>query len=449
MKYNEFKAQIAKVANEKGLLEYEIYYTESESVSTETLMHEMSAFETSSSKGACFRCIYDGKMGYASTELFTEEEANRIVCAAMENAKTIETEDEVCIHEAGDTYMKVEPQKTTEPSSAELIHMALSIEKSMYEADKRVMDGSQAFIGFGKETVGLCNSKGLDLSYSYDCCTYGAAATVKEGEEMYNAFQIKSGDFKDIKAETLAKEVVQDAVDSIGKESVESGNYQIVFSNKVMVNMLATFFEIFSAESAQRGLSLLKDREGELLASEIVTILDDPFCKEAYNVMPFDGEGVATYRKAVIEKGQLKTLLHNLTTAKKAGVSSTGNGRKSSYASTVSIRPYNFYIEKGAAKSKEEIFEQVGNGIYVTELNGMHAGANAVTGDFSLAAEGFLIRDGKRVHAVKNFTVSDNFYEVLKKITAIGQDLIFSPARGGCTFGSPCVWVKDMAVAGK
>lgn len=449
MRYQEFKEYVVKAAQGKNLDAYELYYKESESVSTETLMHEISAFQTSGSVGACFRCICHGKMGYASTELFSEEEAARIVAAAMENAEIIETEDEVFIHEAGDTYVELETLKTYEPTSAELIESALAIEKAMYDADARVMDGSQAVLGFEKETVGLCNSKGLDLSYSSDGSYYGAVAVVKEGEEMYNAFEIKVADFKDFETEALAGKVVQDAIDTIGGESVESGIYDIVFSNKMMASMLDTFFDVFSAEKAQRGMSLLSGREGEIIAAEQVTIIDDPFYKETYNCMPFDGEGVATYRKAVVEKGQLKTLLHNLTTAHKAGIASTGNGRKASYASTVSIQPYNFFIEKGGAGTKENLFEKVGNGIYVTQINGMHAGANAVTGDFSLAAEGFLITDGKRAHAIKNFTISGNYYDLLKKVAAVGDDLIFSTPSSGCTYGSPSVWVKEISVAGK
>jgi len=449
MRYDEFKNHVVEAAKKSGLTEYELYYKESESVSAETLMHEISGFSTSGSAGACFRCIYEGRMGYASTELFTAEEAERIVTAAIENAGIIEIEDEVFIHEAGDTYVELEPQRTYEPSSAEMIEHALALEMALYDADARVMDGSQAFYGFGKETVALCNSKGLDLSYSYDYSEYGAVAVIKEGEEMYNAFEVKACDFKEADGTALAKRVVADAIDSVGQESVPSGVYNVVFSNKMMASMLQTFFDIFSAENAQRGLSLLHEKEGEMIASDVVTIMDDPFRKETYNCMPFDGEGVATYSKAVVEKGQLKTLLHNLTTAHKAGVASTGNGRKAGYASPVVILPYNFFVEKGGTGSKEELFAKAQEAIYVTEINGMHAGANAVTGDFSLAAEGFLVTGGKRTHAVKNFTISGNYYELLKNVVAVGDDLEFGAPHGGCTFGSPSVLVKEISVAGK
>ena len=449
MRYQEFKDYVVAAAKEKDLQEYELYYMESDSMSAETMMHEIGEFSTSSEAGACFRCIYQGKMGYASTEFFTKEEALRIVDGAIENAKNIEIEDEVFIHEAGDTYVELEPQRTKEPTSEEIIKTILDLEDKIYGADSRVADGTQAMAAFGRETVALCNSKGLDLSYSYDYSQIGAVAILGEEGVMYNAFKVDTGDFAEFDIDKLANEVVSDAVASIGKESVESGTYDIVFSNKMMGSLLATFFGVFSGESALRGLSLLKGKEGELIASDIVTIVDDPFCKEAYNGMPFDGEGVATYRKAVVEKGRLNTLLHSLTTAGKLGIASTGNGRKAGYSSKVGVRPYNFYMEKGGAGTKEDIFAKVQNGIYITQLNGMHAGANPVTGDFSLAAEGFQIRDGQKAHVIKNFTVSGNFYEVLKNVAFIGDDMRYSSPSGGCTFGAPTVMVKGLSVAGK
>ena len=192
MKYNEFKDYVIAAAKENNLEEYELYYMESDSMSTETMMHEINEFSTSSDAGACFRCICDGKMGYASTELFTEEEALRIVAAAMENAKNIEIGDEVFIHAAGDTYAAIEPQRTKEPASEEMIQTVLNLEAKVYAEDSRVADGSQAFVAFGRETVALCNSMGLDLSYSCDYSQDGAVAILQEENEMYNAFKIKT-----------------------------------------------------------------------------------------------------------------------------------------------------------------------------------------------------------------------------------------------------------------
>ena len=449
MKYIDFKESVIKHALEKGLTEYELYYTESEDISASAMMHDLQEFTTAGDAGACFRCIFEGKMGYASTELFNEEEAIRIVEAAMENAAVIESEDMVFIHEAGDTYQELEPVKTTEPTGAQLVDLVRAFEEELYVADKRVIEGSQTMAGFGRTRIALCNSKGLDLSCEYDFTMVGAEAVVKEGDEMFSSYVMKADDFANFNTKELADKVVADAVASIGNESVTSGIYDIVLSKQMAATLLATFSDIFSADAAQRGLSLLAGKEGAQIANELVTIVDDPFCKETFLRMTFDGEGVATYSKNVVEKGKLVTLLHNLATAHKAGVASTGNGRKASYAGSVSVMPYNFYLEKGGAGTCEDIFKAVGKGIYVTSLNGLHAGADAVTGDFSIASEGFWIEGGEKRHAIKNFTISGNFYELLHKITLVGDDLEFlTPRANGC-FGAPTVLIKEISVAGK
>ena len=306
-----------------------------------------------------------------------------------------------------------------------------------------------AGVGYGKVKVALCNSKGLDLSHSYNYSQLAAVVSVKEREEVYNGYKVVTDDFNNFNVDLLAQETVDKVVKTIGADTVESGIYDLIFSSEMMATMLSTFFTAFSADAARRGLSLLKGKEGEQIASANVTIVDDPFYSESFIKMPFDGEGVATYRKKVIEEGKLITLLHNLTTAYEAGVASTGNGRKLNYSSGVNVLPYNFLLAAGEAGEKEEVFKAVGKGIYITALNGLHAGANPATGDFSLSAEGFLVEEGKQKRPVKNFTVSGNFYELLQKITLVGSDVKLNNPEGGVCFGAPTTVVKEISVAGK
>ena len=117
MKYIEFKDLVMKKAKEAELTEFELYYMESEDISAEALMHELTKFSTTHDRGACFRCIYHGKMGYASTELFTKEESQRLVQNAMENAMVIESEDKVIIYDGVGTYEKLEKLETTIPDA--------------------------------------------------------------------------------------------------------------------------------------------------------------------------------------------------------------------------------------------------------------------------------------------------------------------------------------------
>lgn len=449
MNYQEFKQAVIAAANEKQVKEYELYYSESAETQTEIFKEEVKGFNTSSSLGVCLKCLVNGKMGYASTEALSEEEAVSLVERALENAKSIESEEQAFIHKKGDTYAVLEKEETKLPTAAEAIEFALDLQKQLYATDNRVVDGTQAYAGMIESKTALYNSNGLDLEDSAAFAfTYGMAV-VADGEEMYDGMEVASGKFDSFDKEKIAKEAVKDAVDTIGAEPVPSGKYPVVFSNKVMASMLSTYASVFSAEAAQKGLSLLKDKEGEQIAADIVTLTDDPMREDALVKATFDDEGVATYKKNVIEGGQLKTLLHNLKTAAVAGVKTTGNGFKGSYASTVGIRPYSFYINpvKGTL---EDLMEEAGNGIYVTSVEGMHAGANPITGDFSLAASGFCIENGKKGKPVKSITVSGNFFTLLKEIASVGEDLKFNPfALGSSRCGSPSVLLKEMTIAGK
>ncbi len=444
MTYQEFKEAVIRIAEECRIADYELYYTKSESTSVEIYKEEVKGYSTEGGMGVCFRCIVDGKAGYASTENLTKEEAESVVRRALENASSIESEEECFLHKKGDTYAVCEKDDSAAPTGAELTEAAFTIQREMYRLDERVVDGTQAYAVYGGEKYALYNSNGLDLEdeASYAAC-YGIPL-VEDGGEKYDGFKVKRGRLADLDLKAIAKEAVEEATASIGAGSVLSGSYSIVFSNEVMAALLSAYEPVFSAEEAQKGMSLLAGKEGEKIAADIITITDDPRYKDSVVKRTFDGEGVAAYAKHIVEHGTLNTLLHNLKTAAKAGCKSTGNANKASYASVVGIGPFTFYIQP-VEGTKEELMELAGKGIYVTDVTGLHAGADSVSGDFSLASKGFLIEDGKKTAPVKNFTVSGNFFTLLKKIERVGTDLEF---KGG-KFGSPSVLVREMAVAGE
>lgn len=449
MNYQEFKNAVVTYATANEIKDYELYYTKSDETSVEIFQTEVKGFSSSNSLGVCFRCIVNEQTGYASTENMTEEEAESIVLRAIENAKSLESETPSFIHKQGDTYLTYGKEETVSPSATTLVDFALDLQKEIYAQDERVIDGTQAVAGFGSFEKAIFNSNGIDLADSGTFDYTYAMAIVTDGNEMYNGMEVKSGKIADFDKTEVAKEAVKDALSTIGYTSVDSGAYTVVFSNKVMASLLSVYSSIFSAEAAQKGLSLLKDKEGEIIASDIVTITDDPLYQDALVKSTFDDEGAATYTKNIIENGKFTTFLHNLATAAKAGVKTTGNGYKGSYSSPVGINHYNFYITpvKG---SLEDLFAEAGNGIYITDVEGMHAGADPISGDFSLSSGGFRIEDGKKTTPVKGITISGNFLQLMKNISSIGEDLKFNPfALSAHRCGSPSVLVKNINIAGK
>lgn len=244
------------------------------------------------------------------------------------------------------------------------------------------------------------------------------------------------------------QKALYEASEKVGGEAVTTGVYPVIFDPKAMSDLLNTFSGIFSSEAAQKGLSRLAGMEGNMVASEVVTIVDDPFHPE--NPMPihFDAEGSPTYCKKIVDKGVLNTLLYNLKTAHKAGKMTTGNASKGDYNASVKVRPFTMYIE-GGNQTEAELLSMAGNGVYITALEGLHSGANAVSGDFSLQSAGYLIENGKKTKRIKGFTVAGNFYELLKKIVAAADNTCLPRALGMTAFGAPSVLVESLSIAGE
>ena len=448
MNFDTVKDALVAEAKALGVEEYDVFFMEGESTSTEALKDEISSFSSGVGGGVGFRCIVDGHMGCASTELLSEDEMKRIVHAAVENAKNLENEDTPIIFEGSASYAEISPSTYVRPTTTEMKELALKIQANTYQSSEYIADGTQAGVFGERVRMRFLNSRGLSLSHEAGVSgAYVQSVVAKDGESQA-AFDFVEGLCNTEALDALSQKVTDEALATIGATEIDSGKYDIIFSGKQMRALLSTFASIFSAKNAQLGLSLLRGKEGQAVASACVTIIDDPLREECPMKIPFDGEGVATYRKNVVENGVLNTLLYDLTTAKKAGTTSTGNGQRASYADAVTIRPYSFYFAPGQ-ESEEGLLARLGDGIYITELKGLHAGADAVTGDFSIESAGFLVRGGKKETAVRSFTVAGNFFELLASIEALSDRVHFGMPGGLTVYGSPDVLVRQMSVAGK
>lgn len=448
MDFVQFKTLVAEKAAQMGITEYELYYETSESTTVGAFAHEINQFSSAIAGGVCFRCIVNGKMGYASTEALNEAEAAAIVARAADNAATLETDDPVFLGEGGQKYESLDLKPYDLPDTQTLIDKVLATQEAIYAADAMVVDGCSTQGVSERSEIAIFNSKGLDLSYVNRISALIVASVVSNGEEMANDHQIKLGELSKLDSAALAGEATRRAIAKLGGEVAPTGTCPVVFSPEAMADLLQTFSSVFSSESAQKGLSRLADSEGQIIASEAVTLVDDPFHPENPMPIPFDAEGSPTHCKKVVEKGILNTLLYNLKTAALAGKKTTGNASKSGYNSTVAVRPFTMYLAPGGY-SEEELLKKAGSGVYINFLGGLHAGANAVSGDFSLQSAGYLIEDGRKTTPVKSFTVAGNFYDLLKNITAAADNVELPSALGMTAFGAPSVLVENLSIAGK
>ncbi|HJF34215.1 MAG TPA: TldD/PmbA family protein [Sporosarcina psychrophila] len=444
MTINEFQEKLLAEAMGTGFKEAEVYYEKSESFRVMTFKGEIDSYETSEEGGLGFRGLYNGKMGYAYTEKIEEASIAFLIDGAKANAEVLDEDDGTDIFEGSETYAKHNfySEELAQVPTLEKIELIKSIEAKVYAYDPRIVTLNYcALQDFSEERV-MANNKGLSLNEKQNGLIIFISAVVKDGEEMKTGSCIKmTRNFAELDAEAIAKEVAEEALSSLGERSIPTKKYPIIMRHDASASLLATFAPVFSAENTQAGQSLLKGKVGEKIAADTFMLLDDPSHPDAISGSNFDGEGVATQKRAIVSNGTLETLLHNRKTAKKDGVVTTGHARKSSYKSTLTIAPLNMYIAPGN-KSKEELIASVEEGIFITGLAGLHSGASTVSGDFSLAATGFHIKDGKIASAVKQMTIAGNFFDYLKDIVETGADLEFMP--GG--YGSPSLVVKELSV---
>lgn len=448
MNYELLKKAIEDEAARLGLTEYEIYYMSNEELSVDTLNKVQNSFSSGVSGGICFRVLHDGKMGYAASELMEEAEMKALVSRAMANAEATDKLDTVGIFAGSPSYAELKNQGFTPKSAAELKSLTSALAEEIYGASDKVTGGTATYGVTAGFTVRLSNSHGLNLETRCGISALQAAAVITDDGKYESAYDMKELKGEDIDMKAMAEDVVADAIRKASAGLIESGKYSVVLSAKQMRTILSAYVSAFSAKTAQMGMSLLAGKEGEKIASDIVNITDDPMREGVSIQTNFDAEGVAAYRKSIVECGVLKTMLHNRETAKKAGVESTGNASKGGYASPVAVSPYAFCLEAGD-KTEDELFAMAEGGIYITELKGLHAGANPITGDFSIESAGFRIVDGKPSEAVKSFTIAGNFFELLKSIAALSDTVEVAVTGGFTTFGSPAVLIHNMSVAGK
>ncbi len=442
MDYRFFKNIVIEEAQSLGISEYELYYQSAAETSIGAFGHEINEFSSSEGGSITFRAIIDGKMGIASTEALSEAEARSIVRKAVDNASVLETQEQVFFCEGGKTYHTIAERGIVLPTTEAMIAKVLESQDKMYAADAMVVDGCQSQVISEHQEIAIYNSKGLDLQWKNDISGLVALAMVSDGKEMTDSYELKLGSFEAVDTDALVKKAVSKAKQKLGGDVAPTGQYPVILDPEAMSNLLSVYASVFSSENVQKGLSKLVNMEGECIAASCVNLIDDPFHPESPAPMNFDREGCPTYTKHVVKDGILNTLLYNMKTAAIAGKETTGN------SSGISVRPFTFYLA-GGEMTEDALLAMAGNGVYITSFAGLHAGANAITGDFSLQSSGFMIENGEKTDYVKSFTVAGNFYDLLKNIRALASNCCLPMATGVTSYGAPSVLVDGLSIAGK
>ena len=439
-KYDKFFA----LAKEAGLQEVELYISESRSLHISLFHGEVDEYKDNNGYSILARGILNGKCGAASADVWNAEKAKWLVNEIVANAKVIENDDPIFIFKGSEKYHKVNTfnKALEEVSIDQKMEKLYATEKALKGIDPRIVEIAGVEYSQSTEKVILMNSNGLNLVQRSNYYYFVAQCVAKEGEQTKSGYDFFfDNDFNKFNPEEFAKKVVKLTVDQLGGEACESNKYKAVLHPDVVTSLLKAYVGHANAEEVQKNSSLFIGKIGQKIASSKVTIEDKPLQKNAF-ARWFDDEGVATYNKPIIKNGVLQTYLYNLTTAAKAGVQTTGNGYGGGSKKGISST---FLSLKPGKKTQEQLFEEVGNGVFITDVSGLHAGLNPQSGNFSLQSTGFMIENGKRGKPLDLITVSGNLLEIFKDVMEVGNDVTVSPSG----VSAESVLIKKIAVSGK
>lgn len=424
----------------KGLSDVEISVSESSSLKLVSYEGKIEQNTISDVSTVSIRGVYEGNMGKVRFEYISDEQVDKMLDKIIENAKVLTVKEPAIIYEGSPSYpeVKVHDFDFSSVPMTKKVEDLITLEMRIRNHEK--VSNVQTAV-YQENTSGaiLTNSKGLHLTRKNRFAYAYGVGVFKEGEDVTTAYEFdifKTYDQFDPKK--LADITIEKGLKSLGPVSLKTKFYPVVFSNETFSNLLSVFSGLYSAESAHRHLTPYENKVGEPIAQPNFNLIDDPLHEKAYFQQPFDDEGVACKKKYIIKDGVFKGFINDLKMASMSNQDPTGNSFGGSIQTT------NLYLEPGE-QSFDALIATISEGVYITELVGLHAGVKAISGEFSLQASGFKIEQGKVAFPVNMIVVSGNFFEVMNSIEAFANDLKFDVSGNG----SPSVYVKSLSISGE
>ncbi|MGD0620447.1 MAG: metallopeptidase TldD-related protein, partial [Bryobacteraceae bacterium] len=288
----------------------------------------------------------------------------------------------------------------------------------------------------------FANSLGFSGAYRMASCSLSVTPVARENGKLERDHWYTVGRSPAVlePAADVGRRAAERTLRRLGARKVATAKVPVVFDPEVARSLLGHVFEAISGESVWRQASFLSDKLGERIAPEYVTVVDDATIPGLFGTSPFDDEGVPSRRTVVIERGILKSWLLNSYTARKLGLTTTGNAARG-LSGNAGVGRGNFFLEPGSAPPKD-LLNGIRQGLYVTELIGH--GVNVVNGDYSRGAAGLWIENGELAYPVSEITVASNLARMLSGISAVANDLRF---RGSTA--SPTLVIEEMTVSGQ
>jgi PmbA protein len=436
-----------EAALSSGASDADAWAEESTSRRVRVYAGEVESLSDAGGRGIGVRAFAGRRAGYAYGTDLSDEGVAEVARAAREAAELAdEDEFEGLPDESGTTEVDgLASPEFAGWSTDRVVGLALEVDRAA-RAREGVTQVENSVYSDAQGSVALANSRGFAASYGATQAWAYASAFAGEGADLMTGLGVGLGrDPGALDPEAIGAEAAERALALVGARQPESRRCPVVLDAFVAASFIGFIGAMLSADAVQRGRSLFAGREGEEVADPALRLADAGTDPDGPSSAPFDGEGTPTGRTGLIEDGHLLGFLYDSRTARKAGRSSTGNASRGSYRTPPSVGTTNLVVEPGE-RDLAALAAHAGDGLYVTDVAGLHSGVNPVSGTFSVGASGRLIEGGELGTPVREITIASDLVSMLKAVRFVGSEARWVPFGG--TVRTPALLVAEMAVSG-
>jgi PmbA protein len=415
--------------------EVEVYVARGHDTEVRAYAGEVESLSAATSAGVGIRVLLAGgeggnRLGFAWAGSLEPALVDAALAEARDNA-AYATPDPHVVLAAPDGVVAAEldlwsPEFAATPTDQK-VELALALERQVRSADPRVRQVDSADYGDGSVEVALASTTGIRAATRRTSAYLSVSAIAGEGPDSQTGSGFTVGRAAaDLDPDKAAAEAVERSVRMLGAGKARSGRCTVVFDRRVVSTVLAVVSSALSGEAVVKGRSFFAGRLGEAVAAPTVTLVDDPTDPRAFGAAAYDGEGLACRRNVLVADGVLRGFLYDTVAARRAGTASTGSAVRGGFAGTPGAGCRALVLQPGTL-SLDEVLAEVGEGLYVQSVTGVHSGVNPVSGDFSVGAEGLMIRGGALAEPVREVTVASTLQRMLLAVSHVGGDIEWLP----------------------
>jgi len=408
---------------------------------------EVESLSDAGGRGIGVRAFAGSRSGYAYGTDLSEEGVAELARAAREAAELADEDEYEGLPERFGTseVSGLASAGFDEWSTERVVELTLEVDRAA-RAREGVTQVENSIYSDAKGSVALANSRGFAATYSATQAWAYASAFAGEGADLMTGLGVGLGrDPAALDPEAIGAEAAERALALAGARQPESRRCPVVLDAFVAASFIGFIGAMLSADAVQRGRSLFAGREGDEVAHPALRLADEGTDPEGPSSAPFDGEGSPTGGTALIEEGRLLGFLYDSRTARKDGRATTGNATRGSYRTPPSVGTSNLVVDAGD-RDLAGLVAEAGDGLYVTDVAGLHSGVNPVSGTFSVGASGRLIQDGELSAPVREITIASDLVSMLQSVRSVGSEARWVPFGGSVK--APPLLVAEMAVSG-